>query len=155
VIALLDVSVLLPLFDATHQHHELAHDWFEDHRRHGWATCPITENGFVRLVTRPSFVNPPHRAVDVVPRLTALRKSGDHKFWPASLSLTDEGVFNLELIQGHKQLTDVYLLGLATANGGAFATFDRSVHLRAVKSATTANLIVISAAPEASRSGDR
>jgi toxin-antitoxin system PIN domain toxin len=155
VIALLDVSVLLPLFDATHQHHELAHDWFEDHRRHGWATCPITENGFVRLVTRPSFVNPPHRAVDVVPRLTALRKSGDHKFWPASLSLTDEGVFNLELIQGHKQLTDVYLLGLATANGGALATFDRSVHLRAVKGATKANLVVISVVPEESRSGDR
>ena len=155
MITLLDVSVLLPLFDSEHQHHELAHDWFEEQRRRGWATCPITENGFVRLVTNPKFVNPPHRAVDIVPKLTALRQSGGHEFWPATLSLTDERVFNQALIRGHKQLTDVYLLGLAKTNGGALATFDRSIHLGAVRGATKANLQVISAAPGESTAGDR
>lgn len=152
---LLDVSVLLALFDPGHVHHELAHDWFEDHRREGWASCPITENGFIRLVTSPTFANPPHRAADIVPRLTALRRSGHHQFWPDSVSFTDEGVFNLAQIRGHKQLTDVYLLGLARSKGGALATFDRSIHLGAVKGATLANLQVISAAPEESMSEDR
>lgn len=149
MIALLDVSVLVPLFDAGHQHHELAHDWFEDQRRRGWATCPITENGFVRLVTSPGFVNPPHRALDIVPKLAALRQSGGHEFWPATVSLTDGRIFNHALIRGHKQLTDVYLLGLAKVNGGALATFDRSVHLGAVIGATRRQLIVISADPAA------
>jgi hypothetical protein len=151
----LDVNVLLALFDPGHVHHELAHDWFEDHRRAGWASCPITENGFVRLVTSPTFANPPHRAADIVPRLTALRRSGHHQFWGETVSLTDERVFNVAEVRGHKQLTDVYLLGLARSKGGALTTFDRSIHLGAVKGATKANLQVISAAREGSTTEDR
>lgn len=155
MIALLDVSVLLPLFDPSHMHHEIAHDWFEDQRRDGWATCPITENGFVRLVTRAGFSNPPLRPAEIISRLVALRKSGHHVFWPASVSFTEAGLFEPAHIQGHRQLTGAYLLGLATANGGALATFDRSIHLGAVKGATAANLLVLSAGPEESTSGDR
>ena len=155
MVALLDVSVLLPLFDPSHMHHELAHDWFEDQQRQGWATCPITENGFVRLATSVAYSNPLLRPADILARLITFRRTGRHEFWPASLSLTDERVFSAAHIRGHKQLTDVYLLGLAKSNGGALATFDQSIHLGSVKGATKANLMVISGAPAESTSEDK
>lgn len=154
VVALLDVSVLLALFDPSHVHHEIAHDWFEDQKPHGWASCPITENGFIRLATSPAFTNPPLRAADIVPKLNALRKSGHHHFWPDAPSLADDRIFNPAYIRGHQQLTDVYLLGVARAAGGALATFDRTIQLGAVKGATRAHLMVISAGPRESTSGD-
>jgi toxin-antitoxin system PIN domain toxin len=146
VIALLDVSVLIALFDHTHRNHDAAHDWFDDQRAEGWATCPITENGVVRILAGAAFRNPPYRVVELIESLAALRAVGGHHFWPASLSLSDESVFDPAYIAGHKQLTDVYLLGLAKVSGGALATFDRSIQLRAVKGATKANLQIISAA---------
>lgn len=145
MITLLDVSVLIPLFDHTHQHHDVAHDWFADQRSDGWATCPITESGVVRILTAPAFRNPPYRPIELIATLNTLRRSGGHHFWPATLSLTDETVFDPAFIGGHKQLTDVYLLGLAKVSGGALATFDRSIQLRAVKGATNASLQIISA----------
>ena len=54
-VALLDVNVLVALFDSSHVHHEVAHDWFADHRAQGWATCPHTENGFVRVLANPAY----------------------------------------------------------------------------------------------------
>jgi hypothetical protein len=93
--------------------------------------------------------------VEVVEHLLAFRRSGEHRFWADSLSLTDEKVFNTSFIRGHKQITDIYLLALATAAGGAFATLDQSVPLAAVKGAKRANLVVISDAPEESTSEDK
>jgi hypothetical protein len=155
MVALVDVSILVALFEADHVNHQLAHDWFEDQRSTGWATCPLTENGLIRVTTSPSFFDPPHRPVDVIQQLRAFRQSGKHQFWADSLSLTDERIFVPAIIRGHKQVTDIYLLGLAKAMGGVFATLDQSIPLAAVKGATKANLQVISAAPEESRSGDR
>jgi hypothetical protein len=155
MVALLDVSVLVALFDSGHRNHEAAHDWFDDHRHLGWATCPLTENGLLRVATSPTFANPPHRAVDVAARLASLRSGGHHHFWPAALSLTDDRIFNLTYVRGHRQLTDVYLVGVAKTQGGMLATFDRSIHLRAVKGATRDHLHVISAAPEESMPGGR
>ncbi|MDO8680290.1 MAG: VapC toxin family PIN domain ribonuclease [Acidobacteriota bacterium] len=155
MIALLDVSILVALFDPGHVHHEIAHDWFDEQRREGWATCPLTENGFVRLATSLVYASPPHRPVEIVQRLATLRRSGRHHFWPDSLSLADERVFAPSLVRGHKQITDVYLLGLAAANHGTLATFDRSISIGAVKGATRSTLQVITAVPEGSRSEDR
>ena len=152
MVALLDVSVLVALFDPSHVHHEIAHDWFEDQRKEGWATCAITENGLVRILTSPAFTNPPHRPAHIVPMLGKLRAGGGHVYWPDAISLCDESVFDPAYIRGHKQITDVYLLGLAVSAGGALATFDRSIHLTAVKGATRDHLQVISAVPEGSTS---
>ena len=154
MITLLDVSILIALFEADHASHQVAHDWFEDHRATGWATCPLTENGLIRVTTSPSFFDPPHRPVDVVEQLRTFRQSQGHHFWADSLSLTDEQLFVASVIRGHKQVTDIYLLGLATAMGGVFATLDTSVPLAAVKGATKANLLVISADPEEPTSAD-
>jgi toxin-antitoxin system PIN domain toxin len=142
-VALLDVNVLLALFDPDHIHHAIAHDYFVDQRDTGWATCPVTENGFIRLVSNPATGFPEQRAVEVVERLATFRRSGYHRFWQDEVSLCDTGLFNAALVRGHRQVTDIYLLGLATRHGGALATFDRSIPISAVVGATTDNLQVI------------
>jgi uncharacterized protein len=153
-VALLDVNLLMALLTAGHVHHDLAHDWFADQRALGWATCPLTENGFVRIMgQRPRSVA--FRPTDSLAVLRTFTGSGGHEFWPETVSLTDERAFDAGMIMGPKQVTDVYLLGLATLNGGALATFDQSIPLQAVRSATKANLQVISVDPEEPTSEDR
>ena len=142
-VALLDVNVLVALFDPEHVHHDLAHDWFADQRTHGWATCPITENGFVRVLTNPKYPAGHPRPLDVVDRLRTFCASGQHRFIADTLSLTDHRVFNAALIRGHRQLTDVYLLGLAKRAGATLATFDRTIPLAAVIGASQAQLTVV------------
>jgi toxin-antitoxin system PIN domain toxin len=123
---LLDVSVLLALVDPAHVHHNRAHGWL-DARRQGirWATCALTENGFCRISSSPAY--PGHVAPGAAVRLLNQLRTGlhGHEFWPCSLSLTDRARFDLDVVQGAKQLTDIYLLGLAVARKGIFATFDR------------------------------
>jgi hypothetical protein len=139
--ALLDVNVLVALFDAAHVHHEAAHDWFADNRKHGWATCAITENGFLRVLTNPKS-GVTERAPAIIDSLNAFCASGHHVFWPDVLSLRDR-LFDLSVAPGHRQVTDIYLLGLATKMGGLLATFDRSIPLKAVRNARPDTLAVI------------
>jgi toxin-antitoxin system PIN domain toxin len=143
-VALLDVNVLVALFDPDHVHHDVAHDWFADARRTGWATCPVTENGLVRVLT--AHAGDHYRPADIVERLHAFRQSGHHRFWADSVSLSDSSLFVASYIKGHRQVTDIYLLGLATRTGGALATFDRSIPLGAVVGASRKSLLVIAPA---------
>ena len=78
---LLDVNVLVALFDPDHVHHQLAHDWFAETRASGWATCAVTEIGFVRVVSQPAYRSPVSRAADLVPLLRRFCSSPDHHFW--------------------------------------------------------------------------
>jgi toxin-antitoxin system PIN domain toxin len=144
-VALLDVNVLVALFDPDHVHHELAHDWFEDNRSQGWATCPVTENGFVRVLSAPAYGSPVSRPAALVERLARFCASGGHEFWADTLSLRDTKVFDLSVAAGHRQVTDVYLLGLAVSRRGCLATFDKSIPLTAVRAARRASLEVIAA----------
>ena len=142
--ALLDVNILVALFDPDHIHHELAHDWFADHRADGWATCPVTENGFIRVLSNPAYGAAATRPHDLVNRLSRFCAGRHHTFWPAALSLREAGIFQGEFIRGHRQVTDVYLLALAAKMGGTLATFDRSVPVSAVIGATRDILQVVS-----------
>lgn len=144
-VALLDVNVLVALFDPEHVHHELAHDWFTEQRPHGWATCPLTENAFVRVLSNPKYPAGPMRPIDVVDRLRTFCASGQHHFIPDTLSFTETTRFAPSLIKGFRQLTDVYLLALATRARATLATFDRTIPLAAVVGATQAHLTVIRA----------
>ena len=144
--SLLDVNVLVALFDPDHVHHELAHDWFAGHGRHAWATCPITENGFLRVLTNPAYGATVGRVSDLAERFSRFRASEGHVFWEDSLSLLDAGTFDWTAGIGHRQLTDIYLLALARARGGRLVTFDRSIPLRAVQGATSRHLVVVAAA---------
>ena len=142
-IALLDVNVLVALFDPDHVHHELAHDWFADQRSAGWATCALTENGLVRVLSHAKYGAAVSRPEEIVGRLRVFCASGHHVFWPDAVSLRDGRVFNPSFIRGHRQVRDVYLLGLAKKMSGRLATFDRSIPARAVVGASSETLAVI------------
>ena len=146
--ALLDVNVLLALFNPDHVHHEIAHDWFSDHHADGWATCPLTENAFIRILSNPKAVAVVEHPAMLMERLAKFCKSKDHVFWPDSVSFRDRTLFNSSLVAGPRQLTDIYLLGLAMTMGGALATFDRSVPIGAVIGATRATVRMITASTE-------
>ena len=140
--ALLDVNVLIALLDADHSLHARAMTWFTSHARAGWASCPITQNGCVRIMSHPAYPNPlPVRAV--VDRLAEARASAFHEFWPDDISLLDAQVANAGRIHGPRQITDVYLLALAVRHGGQFVTFYSSVSRDAVIGAGKHHLLVL------------
>jgi toxin-antitoxin system PIN domain toxin len=141
--ALLDVNFLIALFDPNHVHHDAAHAWFGAQRASGWATCPLTENGVVRILSNPAYSPSAERPGDIARRLASFRASGDHVFWPDDVSVCDPTVFNLTI--GHRQLTDVYLLALAVRRGGRLTTFDRSIPVNAVRGARSLHVVVVDA----------
>jgi uncharacterized protein len=143
-VALLDVNVLVALFLPGHVHHEIAHDWFADHHEDGWATCAVTENGFIRVITQLPRGDSTLRPENVVEHFRRFCSTKSHQFWPDRVSLTDPALFKSAYMRGHRQVTDVYLLGLATAMRGCLATFDSSIPLKAVVGATREHLQVIS-----------
>ena len=142
-IALLDVSVLVPLFCEDHVHHEAAHDWFADNAAAGWASCPVTENGLFRILSNPARVERHVPLPELVGLLKRFCDHSHHHFWPDVLSFRDPRSFNVPACHGHQQLTDVYLLALAVKQGGRLATFDQRIPLAAVRGATRAALEVI------------
>ena len=140
--ALLDVNVLVALFDPMHAHHEAAHEWFAENRQLGWATCPLTENGMVRILSNPNYPGRMTTIGDAIARLGTFRESGHHTLWPDSVSLCDEA-FHPAHVQGYRQLTDVYLLALAVKNDGRLATFDRGIPLSSVSGAGGDHMVLI------------
>ncbi len=142
-VTLLDVNVLVALFDPAHSNHEDAHRWFGRHRKHGWATCPITVNGCIRVLSNPAYPTVEATPAEVAERLRSFCSSMDHHFWEDSVSLTDESLFRPMMIGGHQKITDAYLLGLAVRNHGKLATFDRSIPLKAVPGAAAGSVVLI------------
>lgn len=140
--ALFDVNVLIAMFDEQHVHHHVAHDWWRANQTGGWASCPLTQNGFVRIVSQPGYANPVSTsfAVDLLGQEMI---ETDHAFWPDSVSILDGKLFHHDRILGPGQLTDVYLLALAVTNGGRLATFDCTVPLAAVRGALQRHIAVI------------
>src|SRR5262245_352498 len=132
--ALLDVSVLLALFDAGHIQHQRAIAWCRANAKAGWASCPLTQNGFVRIVCQPKYPRPA-RLRDALGVLRQQIAEADHEFWPDDISITDAELFDPAFILGPSQIADVYLLGLAVNNGGWLVTFDRGIGLKAVRRA--------------------
>ncbi|MEO5740923.1 MAG: TA system VapC family ribonuclease toxin [Vicinamibacterales bacterium] len=143
--ALLDVNVLLALANPKHMHHEIAHDWFADHHAHGWATCAVTQNGFVRVLSNTAAGAGAFRPAEVVELLRRFCSAREHVFWADGVSLTETRLFNPSLIRGYRQVSDIYLLGLAKKMGGCLATFDRAIPLGAVIGAADDTIAVISA----------
>ena len=148
--ALLDVNVLVALHDPAHPNHEDAHRWFGRNRKRGWATCPITVNGCVRVLSNPAYPTVAATPAEAASRLRILCAGPDHEFWSDSVSLLDESLFRLQAITGHQQITDIYLLGLAVRHSGKLATFDRSIPLKAVVGAGPDRLELIGSVPTAS-----
>ena len=110
-------------------HHATAAQWFDNVADDGWATCPVTEFGFVRMCLNPSVVGRATDASSAITMLSTLRTIGRHSFWPddceaAALSQVSPH------IQGHRQVTDVQLALIADRNDGRIATLDRGILAR-------------------------
>jgi toxin-antitoxin system PIN domain toxin len=118
--ALLDINVLLAL----------------------WASCAITQNGFVRIISQPRYPSPIPVA-HAVERLSGATRGEHHEFWSCDLSLLDERLVDRTRIHGHRQVTDAYLLALAVARGGRFVTFDRAIPRGAVYGAGPEDVVVL------------
>lgn len=104
-IPLLDINVLVALFDPAHPHHEEAHEWFGSVRKSGWAACPATINGCVRVLSNPAYPTVEATAAEVISRLKRLCSDRRHRFWEERVSLLDDRVFRGEMVVGHQQVT--------------------------------------------------
>ena len=129
---LLDVNVLIALIDPAHMQHDNAHNWFSAHGKRAWATCPLTENGIVRVVGHVRYPNSPGTPAAVAELVQVLRGIGGYEFWPDDISLLDPNHIEATRLLESSQVTDSYLLALASAHGGQLATFDRHLVTNAV-----------------------
>ena len=122
---LLDINVLIALTDSQHVHAEAAHRWFASREGREWATCPITENGFVRIISHESYPNSTGSVLAAIEVLRELTAGRGHVFWHDDVSIGD--VVSPDTVMGSAAVTDAYLIGLAARHGGKLATFDRRV----------------------------
>lgn len=129
------MNALIALVDSDHVGHKAMQRWFLAHHSLGWATCPLTENGMVRVLSQPTYPSGQRTPAEVVGILEALKAAFEksYQFWPDNLSIVDESVFQSMLIAGPRQVTDVYLLGLAARRAGTLVSFDRMLAWQAVK----------------------
>ena len=145
--SLLDSSVLIALLDEDHNFHDIAFEWFENNVAQGWASCPITENAVLRVLSNPNYSKSRQYSLSsLVSGYNELIRRTDHEFWADELSLLNMEHFAHRHILGPKQLTDVYLLALAAVKGGRLISFDRRIAIDSVKGAVPDNLFVLGAA---------
>lgn len=145
--ALLDVNVLIALLDQDHLDHARVRRWLTAEIRHGWSSCALTQNGVVRIMSQPGYPNPLTPA-EVIDRLGRAVRTEHHEYWSSSVSVLDPTLVDRSAILGPRQVTDVYLLALATKRGGRFVTLDRTVPRAAVPAARPEHLLVIGQVPE-------
>jgi uncharacterized protein len=140
--ALLDVNVLIASLDADHSLHTRAIDWFAQNASDGWASCPITQNGCVRIMSHPGYPGTLPVAA-VVERLAMATADPVHQFWPDDVSLLDVQAVDASRILGPKQITDLYLLTLAVQHGGRLVSFDQSIVPDAVRGFAPHHLLTL------------
>lgn len=143
MVYLLDVNLLLALFDPAHEHHRIAHTWYRPER--SWASCPLTENAVIRIASSAAYPGSPGNPAVIASLLDRFCSSSRHVFWPDDITLLNKNMFGgLDKI-GSKQVTDIYLLGLAVSKGGKLATLDRSIPVDVVGDGSAAlELIAVS-----------
>jgi uncharacterized protein len=129
---LLDINVLIALIDPAHVQHDRAHQWFAETGRQAWATCPLTENGVLRIVGHARYPNSAGTPAAVAELLTTLCALPGHEFWSDDISLLDAKLVESSRLLDSGQVTDSYLLALAGAHGGQLATLDRRLITDAV-----------------------
>ncbi len=140
--ALLDINVLIALLDADHASHGRAVEWYSQHAEAGWASCPLTQNGCLRIMSQPAYPNAlPIRAV--AERLAEATSNALHAFWADDLSILDAAAVDLTRVHGPRQVTDSYLLALAVRHKGRFVTFDATIAMESVRGAAARHLVVL------------
>ena len=140
MVTLLDVNVLIALADAEHKHHQIVANWFVSQRARPWASCPITENGFIRILAQSSYT---HFAddIEIIRKiLNQIKSSPGHQFWPDSISICDQK--RIPNLQNSKATTDLYLLALAVKNKGQLVTLDSKIKFDNVNGGKNAYLLL-------------
>ncbi len=122
---LLDLNLLIALAWPSHVHHDPAHAWFEREASPSWATCPLTQLGFVRLSSNPAFTSDAVSPPEALSMLQAITAMDGHEFWSDDVDCVSAAFSTGVRIAGHRQVTDAYLLSLARARSGCLATLDR------------------------------
>lgn len=142
MVALLDINVLIALLDANHIHHPVATQWLSDHLDAGWASCPLTQNGSIRILSQTTY---PNRApaAEVAARLAEATRHPAHHFWPDAVSLLTPGLMEWNNLLTGRHITDAYLLALAVKNHGRFVTLDKGIPLSAVQGAQARHLVML------------
>lgn len=123
----LDVSVLIALTREDHTAHKLTRRWFKRLDGRHWATCPLTEAGFIRIISNPKFLERPPEISEAIEMLQALTAIQGHQFWPMDVGFAEATESLQTKLYGHQQVTDAYLLGLAIRRKGKLATLDRAI----------------------------
>lgn len=142
MIYLLDVNVLIALIDPAHAFADAAHHWFAERGQSGWASCPLTQNGAVRIFGNPSYPGGPGTPADAADLVGGLCGRPEHVFWPDEISLFTAPQLRLSALTSIKQVTDTYLLALAVARGGKLLTFDRKLSPAAVAGGVEALVVI-------------
>jgi toxin-antitoxin system PIN domain toxin len=140
--ALLDVNVLIALLDEAHIGHSTATRWLSGAIDQGWASCPITQNGCIRIMSQPAYPGALPVA-EVAARLAEATRHASHRFWPDDISLLTADAVNWQRVLGHRQVGDAYLMALAVRHQGRFVTFDGRVDASAVAGASAHHLTVL------------
>jgi uncharacterized protein len=140
--ALLDVNVLLALLDGGHVHHSRARAWWIAQKDERWSSCPMTQNGLIRVVSQPRY-SKPRPLLEAIHAFRTMVALPSHEFWPDDISIADPNIFDHGRILGPNQITDVYLLALAVKHGGRLATFDRGIPFSAVRGAEPRHVAII------------
>jgi toxin-antitoxin system PIN domain toxin len=132
---LLDINVLIALFDPDHAFHDRAHEWWGRESDRTWASCPLTENGLIRIMASPKYPSDePFTVAELADNFRTFSGNTDHEFWPDAISLTETARFRHDRILSSRHLTDLYLLALAAENGGGLATFDQGISVQCLES---------------------
>lgn len=139
---LLDANVLIALCDELHAHHNHAFHWFTASRKFSWATCPITENAFLRVTSHSSYPRSTGSVTEQARVLRELCELPGHQFWPDGVSLLQRGIWSQMDQAKSADLTDLYLLALAVKQGGKFVTLDRSIPVHRIRGGKEALLIL-------------
>ena len=140
--ALLDINVLIALHDRDHVHHIRAATWFEANIEHGWASCPLTQNGCLRIMNQHGYSSPQPLAA-LMAMLLRSTSAPVHETWFDDISILDAARFQHTHMHGHRQLTDLYLLGLAVKNKGRLASFDQRIPMSAVVGARAEHMVTL------------
>jgi toxin-antitoxin system PIN domain toxin len=127
LIGLPDVNVLVALAWPNHIHHERARQWFEESHRGGWATCPLTESGFVRVSSNRKVTPAARRPEEAIRLLRELTALAGHAFWTDDISIARSRWIAAERLMGHGQVTDAHLVALSLRRRGRLVTFDRGI----------------------------
>jgi uncharacterized protein len=127
LVSLLDVNLLIALAWRNHVHHQAALRWFDRNRKSGWATCPLTESGFVRVSSNAHILPnacSPREALGLLRRIVGLP---GHVFWEDDISIATSEFIDETKLLGHRQITDAHLLAVAMRHDGQLATLDRGI----------------------------